>query len=98
MTEPVADLLKKVGHSGLGSETEVTLLRLCGATIQELLDKATFARVLERVLADEYARLDPELLGLQAGAYAVHVLRAGRLEDPRFAQLCRFLAATAQKA
>jgi len=76
----VAKLVQEIGRSGLGSETEVALLKT-GRAQPRLLDEATFTRAFAEVIEDEYAEIGPELLGEQARAVLLAIL-SGRSPHP----------------
>lgn len=88
--EAIPILLSIVGHSGLGSDAEVALLRLA-ARDPQALGKQDFQRVWERVMEDGYSEYSPDLLGDQARAVIVHVLKHEPLGAPLLGYVCRFL-------
>lgn len=92
--DSVAKLVREIGHSGLGSDAEVALLKLA-ARNPRLLDAATFTRAFEDIIADDYAEIGPELLGEQARTALVAILRAERSPSERLLHACRFLARAA---
>ncbi len=81
--EAIPILLSIVGHSGLGSDAEVALLRLA-ARDPQALGKQDFQRVWERVMEDGYSEYSPDLLGDQARAVdrACPETRASRRAAP----------------
>lgn len=92
--DSAAKLVREIGHSGLGSEAEVALLKLAVRN-PRLLDAATFTRAFEDAIADDYAEIGPELLGEQARAALLAILHTERSPSERLLHACRFLARAA---
>jgi hypothetical protein len=91
-----ATLARQIGHSGLGSDTEVTLLKMAAADPQ-CLDDMTFGRAFEEMVTDEYADHSPAMWGPQACAYVLRVLREADLVSRTYRPVCKFLADIGRK-